>query len=101
MSASRRLRGGSFVDVCREAGAQAILKGLRSDTDFAYELPMALMNRHLSGVETVFLPGDARFGHVSSSLIKDVAAFGGDITGLVPDGVRSALLARLQNSEGS
>jgi len=93
--------GRLLVDVCREAGAQAIVKGLRSDTDFAYELPMALMNRHLSGVETVFLPGDPRFGHVSSSLIKDVAAFGGDITGLVPDDVRSALLDRLQNSEGS
>jgi pantetheine-phosphate adenylyltransferase len=93
--------GRLLVDVCREAGAQAIVKGLRSDTDFAYELPMALMNRHLSGVETVFLPGDPRFGHVSSSLIKDVAAFGGDITGLVPDDVRLALLDRLQNSEGS
>src|ERR1035437_4601214 len=79
--------GRLLVDVCREAGAQAIVKGLRSDTDFAYELPMALMNRHLSGVETVFLPGDPRFGHVSSSLIKEVAAFGGDITGLVPEGV--------------
>jgi pantetheine-phosphate adenylyltransferase len=89
------------VDVCREAGAQAIVKGLRSDTDFAYELPMALMNRHLSGIETIFLPGDPRFGHVSSSLIKEVAAFGGDITGLVPAQVQAALLARLQNPEGS
>jgi len=93
--------GRLLVDVCREAGAQAIVKGLRSDTDFAYELPMALMNRHLSGVETVFLPGDPSFGHVSSSLIKEVAALGGDITGLVPEEVRAALLARLQNSEGN
>ena len=93
--------GRLLVDVCHEAGAQAIVKGLRSDTDFAYELPMALMNRHLSGVEPVFLPGDPRFGHVSSSLIKEVAAFGGDITGLVPEDVRLALLARLQSSEGS
>ena len=93
--------GRLLVDVCRDAGAQAIVKGLRSDTDFAYELPMALMNRHLSGVETVFLPGDPRFGHVSSSLIKEVAAFGGDVTGLVPEAVRAALLARVQNMEGS
>jgi pantetheine-phosphate adenylyltransferase len=93
--------GRLLVDICREAGAQAIVKGLRSDTDFAYELPMALMNRHLSGVETVFLPGDPRFGHVSSSLIKEVAALGGDITGLVPAKVRTALMARLQNPEGS
>jgi pantetheine-phosphate adenylyltransferase len=93
--------GRLLVDVCREAGAQAIVKGLRSDTDFAYELPMALMNRHLSGVETVFLPGDPRFGHISSSLVKEVAALGGDITGLVPAQVRTALTARLQNPEGS
>ena len=92
--------GRLLVDVCREAGAQAIIKGLRGDTDFAYELPMAQMNRHLSGVETVFLPGDPRFGHVSSSLVKEVAAFGGDITGLVPEEVREALLARLQITEG-
>jgi pantetheine-phosphate adenylyltransferase len=88
------------VDICREAGAQAIVKGLRGGTDFAYELPMAQMNRHLSGVETVFLPGDPQYGHVSSSLIKEVAAFGGDITGLVPDAVRATLLARFQNPEG-
>lgn len=92
--------GRLLVDVCREAGAQVIIKGLRGDTDFAYELPMAQMNRHLSGVETVFLPGDPRFGHVSSSLVKEVAAFGGDITGLVPEEVREALLARRQIPEG-
>jgi len=93
--------GRLLVDVCREVGAQAIVKGLRGDTDFAYELPPALMNRHLSGVETVFLPGDPRFGHVSSSLIKEVAAFGGDITGLVPEGVRAALVARAANAENA
>ncbi len=91
--------GRLLVDICREAGAQAVVKGLRSGTDFAYELPMAHMNRHLSGVETVFLPGDPAFGHVSSSLIKEVAALGGDISGLVPEEVRAALLARLQNTE--
>jgi pantetheine-phosphate adenylyltransferase len=93
--------GRLLVDVCREAGAQAIVKGLRGDTDFAYELPMAQMNRHLSGVETVFMPGEPRFAHISSSLVKEVAAFGGDITGLVPDEVRAALLARFQNREGN
>ena len=79
------------VDVAREVGAQAIVKGLRGPTDFGYELPMALMNRQLSGVETVFIPGDPRFEHVSSSLIKEVARFGGDIAGLVPEPVRLAL----------
>ncbi|MGZ4627468.1 MAG: pantetheine-phosphate adenylyltransferase [Oryzihumus sp.] len=90
-----------LVDVCRDVGAEAIVKGLRSGTDFAYELPMALMNRHLTGVETVFLPGDPRFEHVSSSLVKEVAALGGDLTGLVDDETRAALLARLRPAEGS
>jgi pantetheine-phosphate adenylyltransferase len=84
-----------LVDVCHEADAQAIVKGLRGGTDFAYELPMALMNRHLTGIETVFLPGDPRFEHISSSLIKEVANLGGDISGLVSDRVREALVARL------
>lgn len=92
--------GRLLVDICREAGAQAIVKGLRGGTDLAYELPMAQMNRDLSGVETVFLPGDPRFGHVSSSLIKEVAALGGDITGLVPEGVRAALQSRTGNPKG-
>ncbi|HEY6741943.1 MAG TPA: pantetheine-phosphate adenylyltransferase [Lapillicoccus sp.] len=80
-----------LVDVCRDVGATAIVKGLRGGTDFAYELPMALMNKHLTGIETVFLPGDPRFEHVSSSLVKEVARYGGDVTGLVPDPVLDAL----------
>jgi pantetheine-phosphate adenylyltransferase len=80
-----------LVDVCRDVGATAIVKGLRGGTDFAYELPMALMNKHLTGIETVFLPGDPRFEHVSSSLVKEVAKYGGDVTGLVPDAVLDAL----------
>src|SRR4029079_18303061 len=87
--------GQLLVDVCRQVGAEVVVKGLRSGTDFAYELPMALMNRHLTGVETVFLPGDPRFEHISSSLIKEVAHLGGDISGLVSDRVREALVARL------
>ena len=85
---AERARGGVrerlLVDVCREVDAEAIVKGLRGGTDFAYELPMALMNRHLTGVETLFLPGDPAFEHVSSSLVKEVARWGGDVTGLVP-----------------
>lgn len=80
-----------LVDVCRDVGATAIVKGLRGGTDFAYELPMALMNRHLTGVETVFLPGDPRFEHISSSLVKEVARYGGEVSGLVSDRVRDAL----------
>lgn len=80
-----------LVDVCREVQAEAIVKGLRGGTDFAYELPMALMNRHLTGVETVFLPGEPSLEHVSSSLIKEVYRYGGDVSGLVPGPVLSAL----------
>ena len=85
--------GGLLVDYCRSIGAGAVVKGLRSGNDFAYELPMALMNRHLSGIETLFVPGDPRLEHVSSSLVKQVSAYGGDVTGLVPDVVRDALTA--------
>ena len=85
-----------LVDVCRELDATAIVKGLRGGTDFAYELPMALMNRHLTGVETVFLPGDPSLEHISSSLVKEVARYGGDVSGLVSDRVRDALSARLR-----
>lgn len=82
-----------LVDVCREVGAVAIVKGLRSSGDFGYEQPMALMNRHLTGVETVFLAGDPAFAHVSSSLVKEVAAYGGDVAALVPHEVNERLLA--------
>lgn len=85
-----------LVDVCAELGAPVVVKGLRGGTDFSYELPMAHMNRHLTGLETVFLPGDPRYGHVSSSLVKEVARFGGDVTGLVSDAVRDALVERLR-----
>ena len=85
--------GRLLVDVCREVEADAIVKGLRGSTDFGYELPMALMNRHLTGVETLFVPGDPRLEHVSSSLVKQVSAYGGDVAGLVPDVVRDALVA--------
>ncbi|WP_230209273.1 pantetheine-phosphate adenylyltransferase [Nostocoides sp. HKS02] len=87
-----------LVDVCRDVEASAIVKGLRGGTDFAYELPMALMNRHLTGVETVFLPGDPRFEHISSSLVKEVARYGGDTSGLVSDRVRDALAERLHRA---
>ncbi|WP_298887915.1 pantetheine-phosphate adenylyltransferase [uncultured Serinicoccus sp.] len=80
-----------LVDVCQEAGAQAVVKGLRGGTDFTYELPMALMNRHLTGVETVFLPGDPALEHVSSSLVKEVHRLGGDVSALVPAPVLRAL----------
>ena len=88
--------GPLLVDYCREVGAVAVVKGLRSGTDFAYELPMALMNRRLSGLETVFLPGEPALEHISSSLVKEVAAHGGDVAGMVPDPVLPRLLERVR-----
>ncbi len=90
-----------LVDICRQLDATAIVKGLRSGTDFAYELPMALMNRQLTGVETVFLPGDPQFEHVSSSLIKEVHALGGDVSGMVPEVVLAALHEALPQHPGT
>lgn len=86
---------GLIVDFCREIDAGAIVKGLRGATDYEYELPMAQMNRHLTGIETVFLPGAVGNAFVSSSLVKEVAAFGGDVAAFVPDFVDEALRARL------
>lgn len=84
-----------LVDVCRSTGAGAIVKGLRGETDYAYELPMAVMNRHLAQIETLFLPSDPQFTQVSSSLIKEVARFGGDISPFVTPAVAQALRDRL------
>jgi pantetheine-phosphate adenylyltransferase len=89
------LEAGLLVDFCSAQQAVAVVRGVRSAGDYGYELPMALMNRHLSGVETVFLPGDPRFEHVSSRLVKEVAGYGGDVSGLVPDPVLDRLTRRL------
>lgn len=86
---------GLIVDFCREIDAQAIVKGLRGGNDYEYELPMAQMNSHLTGVETVFVPTTAALGYVSSSLVKEVASLGGDVSGLVPASVHDRLVARL------
>jgi len=82
---------GLLADFIRDVGAAAIVKGLRSGADFDAELPMGLMNRHLTGVETVFVVGDQSLAHVASSLVKDVARYGGDIDDLVPPGVGRAV----------
>jgi pantetheine-phosphate adenylyltransferase len=86
---------GLITAYCREIDAHAIVKGLRSGTDFDYEVQMAQMNAHLTGVETVFVTADPQFGFVSSSLVKEVATFGGDVSGLVPDFVLGPLTERL------
>jgi len=86
---------GLIVDFCRQRDAVAIVKGIRGSTDYDYELPMAQMNVHLTGVETVFLPGATGNVFVSSSLIKEVASFGGDVSAFVPPFVLAALAEKL------
>lgn len=89
---------GLLVDFCREIGATAVVKGLRSGGDYDAELPMAWMNRHL-GVETLFLPADPAVAHIASSLVKDVARHGGRIEELVPPGVADVVRARLAQED--
>lgn len=82
---------GLLVDYCRRVDAEAIVKGLRSATDAAYETPMALVNRDLAGVETLFLVAQPGTSHVSSSLVRQVASLGGDVSPYVPAAVVAAL----------
>lgn len=86
---------GLLVDFARERGIAAIVKGLRSSSDFDYELPMAQMNRKLTGVDTVFVAADPAYSFLSSSLVKEVATFGGDVDGMLPTAVHERLLKRL------
>ena len=87
---------GLLVDYCTDKGITAIVKGLRAVSDFDYELQMAQMNHRLSGVETLFVSTNPVYGYLSSSLVKDVATYGGNIAGLVPDLVRERLEDRLR-----
>ena len=86
---------GLLVDFCRAADIPVVIKGLRVASDFDYELQMAQMNSSLTGVETVFLPASPERGFVSSSLVKEVAGFGGDVSPFVPAFVLDALRDRL------
>jgi pantetheine-phosphate adenylyltransferase len=82
---------GLLVDYCTEVGATVIVKGVRSQIDVAYETPMAIVNRNLAGVETVFLLPDPAHAHVSSSLVRQVAGLGGDVSPYVPKAVADFL----------
>ena len=86
---------GLLVEFCRAADADVIVKGLRGGADYDAEMPMALMNRHLSGIETVFVIGDPALAHIASSLVRDVARNSGDIEDLVPPGVAPAVCRAL------
>ena len=78
---------GLLVDYCTDVGASVLVKGIRSQIDVAYETPMAIVNRHLAHVETVFLLPDPAHALVSSSLVRQVAGLGGDVSPFVPPAV--------------
>ncbi|MEI7746375.1 MAG: pantetheine-phosphate adenylyltransferase [Actinomycetota bacterium] len=83
-----------LVNVARDVGATAIVKGLRAVSDFENELQMAQMNRQLSGVETLFIPTSASTSFVASRLLREVARYGGDVTAFVPPAVNVALVEK-------
>ncbi len=86
---------GLLTTFCQERGATAIVKGLRAVSDYEYELQMAQMNASLTRIETVFVPTSPEWSFLASSLVKEVAAFGGDVSGLVPDFVLGPMLDKL------
>jgi pantetheine-phosphate adenylyltransferase len=87
---------GLLVDFCKQRDIPAIVKGLRAVSDFDYELQMAQMNIGLSGVETLFVPTNPTYSFLSSSLVKEVATWGGDVSHLVPAEVLEVLNERLR-----
>jgi len=89
---------GLLVDYAKRRSSSVIVKGLRAVTDFEYEIQMAQMNRRLSGVETFFVPTAPTWSFLSSSLVKEVARHGGDVSGLVPPVVADRLAERLGRS---
>lgn len=86
---------GLLVDFCRDQGVRVVVRGLRAVTDFDYELKMAQMNFGLSGLETLFMPTNPLYSFLSSSLIKDVAKWGGDVSPHVPALVAERLAEKL------
>jgi pantetheine-phosphate adenylyltransferase len=86
---------GLLVDYCREHDIKAIVKGLRAVTDFDYELQMAQMNQQLSGVDTLFMSTSPEYSFIASSLVKEVATYGGNVAHLLPESVYRRLKERL------
>jgi pantetheine-phosphate adenylyltransferase len=89
---------GLLVDLARSQGDAVIVKGLRAISDYEYEIQMAQMNHRLAGVETLFMSTSPKWSFLSSSLVKEVARLGGDVSGLVPDHVKASLADRLEES---
>ena len=89
---------GLLVDYCRENKVDAIVKGLRAVSDFDYELQMAQMNLQLKGVDTLLMATKPAYSFLSSSLVREIARYGGDVSSLVPAGVLSELIRKAKDS---
>ena len=92
---------GLLVDFARDHGANAIVKGLRAISDFDYELQMAQMNQQLSGIDTFFISTSPQYSFLSSSLVREVAKYGGDVSGMVPPKVAKRLTERFSELAGA
>lgn len=90
--------GTLVADLARERNVTALVRGLRAVSDFEFELQVAQMNQHLSGIDTVFLPTSSETSFLSSRMIREVAQFGGDVSSLVPPGVYAQLRARCRRA---
>jgi pantetheine-phosphate adenylyltransferase len=88
---------GLLVDYCRTNSIPVIVKGLRAVSDFDSELKMAQMNRGLAGIDTLFMPTNPEYSFLASSLVKEIATYGGDVSKLIPAAVNDLLLDRLGN----
>ncbi len=89
-----------IVDYAKSVGANILLRGIRNSLDFSYEFDLSLMNRELnSSIETVFIPTDQRFITLKSSAIKELASFGGDVSGMVPEQVAKMLFEKFGKSK--
>ncbi|MFB4316798.1 pantetheine-phosphate adenylyltransferase [Actinomadura sp. 21ATH] len=87
---------GLLVDFCRQNDIPMIVKGLRAVSDYEYELQMAQMNHRMAGVETMFMSTNPLYSYLSSSLMKEVVKYGGDVSGLIPDVVHARLTERFK-----
>jgi len=87
---------GLLVDFCKKNEIPAIVKGLRAVSDFEYELQMSQMNHQLAGVETVFISTSPQYSYLSSSLIKEIATYGGDVSAYVPSSVLTQLIKKVK-----
>lgn len=92
---------GLVVEFCRTHDIPVIVRGLRAVTDFEYELQLSQANYELADVETMFVSTSPAFGYISSSLVKEIARHGGDVSGFVPPAVQSAVLARVREGQSA